>query len=376
MGGGQLRVVGTGPRSGFVERPVFGRPGFIRRSGIDGDRRYAVVYRGYHYYGYSFYRPVPVVIYSPAYYGWAVQPWSSPVVIQMGFAQQPWYSTYGSTFVPYQQYQSADQWMTDQILAQNMQQAYNAGLQAGAQGSAVADVPVAPPTVSPELKQQFDAQVKQEIQEQGQQAQGGPAVVDPPPATQNEQDKMPDALKPGHLVFRVVAAVGCRERRRRVLPQYRRLDHPQRRYEQGWHGTCDSGGQPVLRLRSGLHHARSTERPDDDAERRRSADTKRHEDGSPFNGQGRLPGGTATGERCQFRAGRRNRTWMSRQIYKRSSWMLTPLNRRRRCLHHRQQDSSGGRAERVKERGRDTRGNKRSGRAPRVRQTRRKNFYG
>ena len=61
--------------------------------------------------------------------------------------------------------------------------------------------------MSPQLKEQFDAQVKQEIQEQGQEAQGGVAAVDPPAATANEPDKMPEALKPGHVVFRVVATL-------------------------------------------------------------------------------------------------------------------------------------------------------------------------
>jgi hypothetical protein len=173
---------------------------------MDGDRRYAVVYRGYHYGGVAYYRPVPVVVYSPAYYGWAAQSWGPPVVIQVGFASQPWYGTYGTTFVPYSAYASPDQWMTDQILAQNMQQAYEAGKVVGSQ-SASADVPLAPPPISPELKEQFDAQVKQEVQEQGQEAQGGPAAVDPPPATANEPDQVPDALKPGHTVFRVVATL-------------------------------------------------------------------------------------------------------------------------------------------------------------------------
>ena len=204
--GGVERVVSRGPRSGYLERPVYNRNGFVRRSYIVGDRRYAVNYRSYHYNGVAFYRPVPVVVYSPLYYGWAAQSWGAPVVIGVGFSSQPWYGAYGGAFVPYGQYSSADQWMTDQMLASNMQAAYDAGRDAGAQ-SASADVSLAPPTISPELKQQFNAQVKLEVQEQGQQAQGGVAAVDPPPVTENEPDQMPDALKPGHTAFRVVEAL-------------------------------------------------------------------------------------------------------------------------------------------------------------------------
>lgn len=203
MGGGQVRVVGRGPHDGFVERPIYGRPGYMRRSYLRDGHSYAVVYRGYRYHGIGYYRPVPAYVYSPAYYGWAVQRWDSPVVIQVGFVSQPWYGAYGNTFAAYPQYYSADQWMTDQILASNMQQAYEAGREAGAQ-SAAGYAPAAPPAISPELKQQFDAQVAQEVQEQSKQATVGPDQI-APPETANEPDSIPDALKHGHTVFRVVA---------------------------------------------------------------------------------------------------------------------------------------------------------------------------
>ncbi len=209
--GGETRVVMRG-RDGYVERPIYGREGYMRRSYLRDGHQYAVVYRGYHYYGVPYYRPVPAYIYGPAYYGWAVRPWGPPVAIQVGFASQPWYGAYGTAFTPYGMYASPDQWMTDQILAQNMQQAYNAGLQAGAQGAgpqAGQDTGYAtapPPVITPELKQQFNAQVAQEVKEQSQQAAAGPDALAPPVAA-GEADQMPDALKPGHVVFRVVASL-------------------------------------------------------------------------------------------------------------------------------------------------------------------------
>jgi len=202
MGGGAVRVVGYGPHRGFVERPIYGRYGYMRRSYLVGGRPYAVVYRGYRYHGLYFYRPVPALIYAPGYYGWAVSPWAAPASIQAGFVSQPWYGAYGETFAPYPVYASPDQWMTDQMLSSNMQQAYD--VSRDTQGPDLSGYPPAvPPQISPELKQQIDDQVKLEVAEMGKAASGGPATL-APPATPSEPDEVPDALRPGHIAFRVV----------------------------------------------------------------------------------------------------------------------------------------------------------------------------
>jgi hypothetical protein len=88
--------------------------------------------------------------------------------------------------------------MTDQILATNMQQAYDAGRDAQAQqdSNAAANAPTAPPQITPQLKAQIDSQIKVEVAEMGQAAA--------PPATPNDPEEVPDALKPGHIAFRVV----------------------------------------------------------------------------------------------------------------------------------------------------------------------------
>jgi len=212
FGGGMVRVVAYGGHRGFVERPIMGRPGYMRRSYLVGGRPYAVVFRGYHYRGIAFYRPIPAVIYRPAFYGWAVHPWARPIRIQVGFVSQPWYGVYGTTFAPYPVYASPDQWMTDQMLADNMQQAYDAGRDAQAQQDSAAQdagyASAAPPPISPELKQQINAQIQTDVQEQGQAALAGADAL-APPATSADADEVPDALKPGHTVFRVVAPVNA-----------------------------------------------------------------------------------------------------------------------------------------------------------------------
>ena len=205
--GGVTRVAAYGPRRGFLEAPMAGRPGFTRRTYMAGDHRYAVLYRNHRYLGHEFARPVPAVIYSPGYYAWAVQPWAAPVGISIGFQAAPWYGSYGRVFTPYDQYARPDQWMTDQILANNMQQAYDAGRTAQANIDSGSPQDAMPPQISPQLKNQIDGQVRYDVQEQAREAQGGAAAVVPPdlPPGQTEPDQLPDALKPYHMVFRVVA---------------------------------------------------------------------------------------------------------------------------------------------------------------------------
>jgi hypothetical protein len=206
FGGGYVRTVSFGPHRGFVEHPIYGRPGFVRRTYAFHGHEYAVVYRGYHYHGVAFYRPVPAVIYAPGYYGWAVRPWARPVIIQVGFRTQPWFGVYGTAFTPYPVYASPDQWMTDQILADNMTMAYDDGRAAQTAADGMPNGPenasAAPPPISPDLKMQIDAEVKAMINEQGQAATAGPDSL-APPATSGEADQVPDALKPNHTAFRV-----------------------------------------------------------------------------------------------------------------------------------------------------------------------------
>jgi len=209
VGGGYARTYAFGPHHGFTEHPMGNRPGYMQRTYMVHGHSYAVVYRGYHYHGYGFYRPVPAAIYSHAYYGWAVHPWAAPVRIQVGFEKQPWYPAYGATFVPYPVYASPDQWMTDQILAENMQQAYEDGQDARSQpdvapADAAGYASVTPPPVDATLKAQIDTQVKTIVQEQDAAAQSGPAAMAPQlDATTAAVEETPDALKPGHTVFRV-----------------------------------------------------------------------------------------------------------------------------------------------------------------------------
>jgi hypothetical protein len=202
-GVGMVHTTSFGPGRGVVERPVFGHPCCLRRSYLVGGRSYAVVYRGYAYRGYPYYRPVPAYIYSPAYYGWMVNPWQQPVVYGWGWAGQPWFVAYGGVFTPYQTYPSFNAWMTDYVISSNLQQAYDAGRADGQQQAAQSDPP---PPITPEMKQQVASQVEDDLKNQQQQAAAAEAASQPNAqvAPVTDSADAPEALQPGHTLFRVV----------------------------------------------------------------------------------------------------------------------------------------------------------------------------
>jgi len=243
FGSGQVRVVRYGSSlSGTVERSI--RPGFTSRTFVSGGHvLYTRVYQDHvwHQFGRAFaYETfVPAVRYPAVYYGWALAAWPRPVTYSWGWYAQPWYPTYGVLFTPYPVYTSPDLWMTDYIIAQNMQMAYQAQAtappvqpsplwapapQAPATDSSVAapaappgdpapaaqpgdtqlapqsseapSTPVAPPpAVTPQIKAQLDAQIKVQLQEQ--------QTAETMPATLTTQST-PPALRASHVFFEVV----------------------------------------------------------------------------------------------------------------------------------------------------------------------------
>jgi hypothetical protein len=261
--GGRVRVVRYGNSlSGSVERTV--RPGLVSRTFVSGGHvLYSRVYQQHvwHQFGRAFaYETfVPAVRFPAVYYAWALGAWSHPVAYAWGWRARPWYPTYGLLFTPYPVYSSPDLWMTDYILAQNMQTAYQAqtavpapqpsppagaypsdtapagyssetppagyageappaadpGEMPGAAysgdaapGAQPSDVPplpqpgdaapaplATPPAVTPQIKAQLNEEIKVQLQDQ----QAAAAM----PATLTTQGG-PPALRPNHVFFQVV----------------------------------------------------------------------------------------------------------------------------------------------------------------------------
>jgi hypothetical protein len=84
-----------------------------------------VVYRGYSYGGHTYYAYSPGYYYRPAFYAWAYNPWPGPLywdAAAWGWGGAPWYDYYGVT--PYPYYTGPSYWLTDYLVASNLQAAY------------------------------------------------------------------------------------------------------------------------------------------------------------------------------------------------------------------------------------------------------------
>jgi hypothetical protein len=237
---GQVHVVHYGNTlSGTVEHTI--RPGLMSRTFVSGGHvLYTHVYQRHvwNQFGRAFaYETfVPAVRYPAVYYSWALAAWPRPIIYTWGWQVQPWYPTYGALFTPYPVYTSPDLWMTDYIIAQSMQTAYQAQGAAAAAEASPPEVPAAPapesgvgalaqpsdltpaqqpvdepaapqsgdqqsapvampPAITPQVKAQLNAQIKVQLREQ-QVAAATPAVL----TTQST----PPALRPNHVFFQVV----------------------------------------------------------------------------------------------------------------------------------------------------------------------------
>jgi hypothetical protein len=174
------RVVSYGPHTGFVERSVAGRDGYISRTHVVGGRSYAHVYREYRYHGIAYYHYVPGVYYGSRFYGWAVTPWGAPVGYAWGRITAPWFGFYAGYFSPYSTYASPDLWLTDYLLAENLRLAYESQ-QAGNGGQTPPPQSNGEPTasaLSPEIKALIADEVRQQLAAESA-AAAQPAFIGP-----------------------------------------------------------------------------------------------------------------------------------------------------------------------------------------------------
>ncbi len=198
------RIVAVGRAGGYVQRPYLVRNGrtYVQRTYVVGGVSRVAVYRSYSYGGAVYYGYAPAYYYRPAYYGWAYEPWGAPVAYgpaAWGWAGSPWYGAYGAYFAPYPAYASASQWLTDYLLAANLQAAYAAGAHAdagavgGASAPAAAEAAGAQTPLSPQVKQMIAEEVKSQL------AASKAAAVAQGVAPSAEQ--LPEALNPAERIF-------------------------------------------------------------------------------------------------------------------------------------------------------------------------------
>ena len=215
----------TGRNSGYVQRSYMNRGGhsYYSRTYYDHGHYYSAVYRGYYWGGHAYYGWHPGFWFHPGFYAWGYRPWGAPVywgVGLWGWGGAPWYGFYGGWFAPYPYYAGPAFWLTDYLIAAELQSAYAARAEANAEadadamassnygsdsGSAPASAGV---TLTPEVKQAIADEVKAELaaqqaqaaQDSGSSAQAAPAPSNNP-APANDSDQLPPALDPARRTF-------------------------------------------------------------------------------------------------------------------------------------------------------------------------------
>jgi hypothetical protein len=203
------RVVSMGGRRGYVEHPYArGGHSYMRRTYWDHGHYYAHAYRGYYWHGRSYWGYAPAYYYGPGFYGWAYSPWASPVVYSWGWGGSPWYGYYGGYFTPYPSYAAPSLWLTDYVISQNLQAAYDAqqadngggqGQQQGGGGAAPIQDSGTP--LTPEVKQAIADEVKAEIAAEKNAAATPQQQAPPPGAGEASAEQVPGALDPDFRTF-------------------------------------------------------------------------------------------------------------------------------------------------------------------------------
>lgn len=166
----------------FVERTYSAKAGYASKVAV--------------YQRYAYYDRIPLdvyapgVFYPPGFYAWAYNPWMQPVPYSWGWNDQPWYSYFAAYFSASPTYGSPALWLTDYLISQTLQYAYQnspgadndaqqdglAGAGAGISSvpaSAVRAVPAAPAQpvaaapppdpVTPEVKADIADEIRRQI---------------------------------------------------------------------------------------------------------------------------------------------------------------------------------------------------------------------
>ncbi len=201
-------------------RTVFqrGRPGYVQHAynyhGHDFAQRtyyyhghaYSHSYAGYAYRGGYLHVYAPGMYYGAGFYGWAYNPWASPIAFGWGFGGSPWYGYYGYYFSPYASYPSASYWLTDYMISSDLQNAYAAQTEGGEVDGAPQPVGAAP-SLTPEVKQQIADEVRNQLALENQEAAQNAHQVDIDPGSSGIDRTFSDVARGKPHVFVVGSAL-------------------------------------------------------------------------------------------------------------------------------------------------------------------------
>jgi hypothetical protein len=168
------RIVAERGGRGYVQHPyMYHGHEYGSRRYYDHGRYYDRYYGRYGYRGAYLDVYAPGVYYAPAFYGWAYNPWATPVVYAgWGWAGSPWYGVYGAWFTPFPVYASASFWLTDYLIAASLQAAYAAQVDAQIAASVNPDASPLTPEVKNMIADEVKRQIALENSESAQNAQG------------------------------------------------------------------------------------------------------------------------------------------------------------------------------------------------------------
>ncbi len=213
----------AGRHGGYVQHSYgrFGGRSFYSRTYWHGGFAHVGLYRGYFWGGRAYYGWYPGFFFAPAFYGWGFQPWGVPVVwgVSAWGWGGPWWGFYGGWFTPYPVYAAPYFWLTDYLIAANLQAAYAAAHPAPADAAADASTDTASTdtastdstdttatattnvTLTPEVKQAIAEEVKAQLAAQQAQAAKGGDTAGAAATTTAKDDTPPAALDPAKRTF-------------------------------------------------------------------------------------------------------------------------------------------------------------------------------
>jgi hypothetical protein len=177
------RVVAIRGGGGYVQSPyVYGGHPYLARTYMVGGRPYQSFYRGYPYHGVYLEVYAPVRYYPVGFYGYVATPWARPVPYTWGWVGTPWFTFYGGYFTPYPVYAAPPLWLTDYLIAQSLNAAYQAQM---AQGGGYAPPPPPPGgqvAMTPQVKQAIADEVQRQLALENAEARSNAQNLEPDPA--------------------------------------------------------------------------------------------------------------------------------------------------------------------------------------------------
>ena len=182
------RVVAFRGGGGYVQRPyVYGGHPYLARTYVVGGRPYQTFYRGYPYHGVYLEVYAPVRYYPVGFYGYVGTPWVRPIGYTWGWVGTPWFRFYGGYFTPYPVYASAPLWLTDYLIAESLNAAYQAQINAQANAQPGAYQPLPPPpggpvAMTPQVKQAIADEVQRQLAIENAEARANAQNLEPDPA--------------------------------------------------------------------------------------------------------------------------------------------------------------------------------------------------